>query len=115
MLASSERARRADMEYAERSGNGQVEERNRVRLDVGHSPGAAVFIDSMTLIDRSYVYEFASDAYCLAHGRSRKEIVGNSVAKVWGESNFNGHIKKHLDRCFAGNVVRYENWLESPG
>ena len=103
------------MEYAQRSGKGQAEEGRHVRPEIGHSSGANVFIDSMTLINRSYVYEFASEAYCLAHGRTRKEIVGSSVARVWGESNFNGHVKKHLDRCFAGNVVRYENWLESPG
>lgn len=72
------------------------------------------FIDSMTLINKSYVYEFASEAYCRDHGRTRREVVGNSVTQIWGESNFK-FIKKHLDRCFAGNVVRYENWLEFPG
>lgn len=72
------------------------------------------FIDSMTLINKSYVYEFASEAYCRDHGRARKEVVGNSVAQIWGETRFK-FIKKHLDQCFSGNVVRYENWLEFPG
>jgi len=72
------------------------------------------FIDSMTLINKSYVYEFASEAYCRDHGRTRKDVVGNSVAQIWGEPSFK-FIKKHLDQCFAGNVVRYENWLEFPG
>ena len=71
-------------------------------------------IDSMTLINRSYVYEFASEAYCRTHGKTKKELIGNSVASVWGEEDFNKFIKKHLDQCFIGNVVHYENWLEFP-
>ncbi len=81
----------------------------------GDKSVASTFIDSTTLISRSYVYDFASEAYCRDHGRSRKDVVGNSVAHVWGEANFRKFIKKHLDQCFAGNVVRYENWLEFPG
>ena len=51
------------MEYAERSGMQLVEEWPHVRQGDGDEPGANVFIDSMTLINRSYVYEFASEAY----------------------------------------------------
>ncbi len=72
-------------------------------------------LDSMTLINRSYVYDFASEAYCRDHGRDRKDVVGNTVAHIWGETLFRKVIKRHLDQCFAGNVVRYENWLEFPG
>lgn len=72
-------------------------------------------IDNTTLINRSYVYEFASEAYCRDHGTTRKEIIGRPVSYIWGETNFKKYIKKNLDRCFAGNVVRYENWLEFPG
>ena len=72
-------------------------------------------IDNTTLINRSYVYEFASEAYCRDHGTTRKEIIGRPVSYIWGEASFKKYIKKNLDRCFAGNVVRYENWLEFPG
>lgn len=81
------------------------------------SGGSAIttVIDSMTLVNKSYIYEFASDAYCLAHGRNRNEVVGSSVEDIWGRPNFHRFIKKHLDQCFAGNVVHYENWLEFSG
>jgi PAS domain S-box-containing protein len=72
-------------------------------------------VDNTTLINRPYVYEFASEAYCRDHGTTRKEIIGRPVAYIWGETNFKKYIKKSLDRCFRGNVVRYENWLEFPG
>ncbi|MEN6615604.1 MAG: PAS domain-containing protein [Syntrophorhabdus sp.] len=83
---------------------------------VPHDAKAAnQFIDTMTLVNKSYVYEFASEAYCRDHGRKRKDVVGYSVAHVFGEANFRKFIKKHLDQCFSGNVVRYENWLDIPG
>jgi PAS domain S-box-containing protein len=72
-------------------------------------------IDNTTLINRSYVYEFASEAYCRDHGTTRKEVIGRPLSYIWGEANFNKYIKKNLDRCFTGHVVRYENWLEFPG
>lgn len=72
-------------------------------------------IDNTTLINRSYVYDFASEAYCRDHGTTKKEIIGRPVSYIWGEANFNKYIRKHLDRCFAGNAEHYENWLEFPG
>jgi len=65
----------------------------------------------MTLINRSYVYEAANDAYCMAHGKVRGEIVGQTVASVWGEETFNTVIKKYLDQAFAGEEVHYESWF----
>ena len=66
----------------------------------------------MTLINRRYVYEAANDAYCAAHGRPRAEIVGKSVADIWGQEIFRTVIKGYLDECFGGAVVQYEAWFE---
>lgn len=100
-----------ETEKSERQPEGESGHKRRE----GRAEAVNNVIDSMTLVNRSYVYEFASEAYCQAHGRSRKDIVGNSVAHIWGEANFNRFLKKHLDFCFMGNVVHYENWLEFPG
>jgi len=101
------------MEDTKKTGQQQTEPAHKKRRSKAEGE-TNPFIDSMTLINKSYVYEFASETYCRDHGRARKEVVGNSVAQVWGEANFK-FIKKHLDQCFSGNVVRYENWLEFPG
>ncbi|OPY64345.1 MAG: sensory histidine kinase AtoS [Syntrophorhabdus sp. PtaU1.Bin050] len=93
----------------------QPTEPSQESVEGGDRSVANVLIDSMTLINRSYVYEFASESYCRDHGRSKKDIVGNPVAQIWGEATFEKYIKKHLDQCFTGNVVRYDNWLEVPG
>jgi PAS domain S-box-containing protein len=68
--------------------------------------------DMMTLIDSRYVYEAANYAYCRAQGLERDEIVGMSAADIWGDEVFNGEIKGHLERCFAGEEVNYQRWFE---
>ena len=66
----------------------------------------------MTLINRNFVYEAANAAYCRAHGRERDQVVGQTVADVWGQETFSSIIKGYLDHCFAGNDVHYERWFE---
>jgi PAS domain S-box-containing protein len=66
----------------------------------------------MTLINRDYVYEAANAAYCRAHGRERINVVGETVATVWGQETFSTVIKSYLDACFSGNDVHYERWFD---
>jgi diguanylate cyclase (GGDEF)-like protein/PAS domain S-box-containing protein len=63
--------------------------------------------DFITLIDRSYVYVLANDSYCRAMEKARDEIVGRSVAEVWGAERFEKEIKRRLDDCFAGREIEY--------
>ncbi len=69
----------------------------------------------MTLINRSYIYEFANEAYCKAHGKDITEIVNRSLEDVWGREVFNNIIKGYADQCFSGKEVHYENWFEFAG
>jgi len=66
----------------------------------------------MTLIGEGYIYEAVNEAYCQAHNKTREEIIGSTVADVWGEERFNTTIKEYLDECFAGNEVRHQAWFE---
>ena len=63
--------------------------------------------DLITLINKDYVYEIANDAYLKAIGKERGEIVGKTVAEVWGEERFESSIRKHLLECLAGREVEY--------
>ncbi len=65
--------------------------------------------ESMTLINRQHVFEAVNDAYCLARGRSRAELIGRSVAEIWGDAHYRTHILPYLEQCFAGQIVRYED------
>jgi|GEM_PF-421717 PAS domain S-box-containing protein len=67
--------------------------------------------DCMTLIDPNYHYEAANAAYCQAHGKTREEVVGTSVADIWGQDTFERIIKGHLDQCFEGQAVEFEGWF----
>ncbi len=65
----------------------------------------------MTLMNRDYVYEAVNESYCRAHGMDRNDIVGKTVAQVWGENVYLSVIKKTIDRCFAGEEVYFRGWL----
>ncbi|MBP7687251.1 MAG: PAS domain S-box protein [Thermoflexales bacterium] len=65
--------------------------------------------ESMTLINRQHVFEAVNDAYCRAQGRSRAELVGHSLAEVWGEARYREKILPYLEQCFAGQIVRHED------
>ncbi len=67
--------------------------------------------DLMSLVDRYYTYEAVNDAYCRSYGRQRNQIVGKTVADVWGRDVFDKTIRPHLDRCFEGHDVQYEAWF----
>ncbi|RME98914.1 MAG: PAS domain S-box protein [Chloroflexi bacterium] len=65
----------------------------------------------MTLINHNYVYDAVNDSYCTAHGMHQDDIVGKSVAEVWGEEVYLTKIKPTLDRCFAGEESYFQGWL----
>ncbi len=69
----------------------------------------------LTMIDRNYVYESVNQAYCRARGQRHEDVIGNSVAVVWGQAQFDSIIKPKLDYCFAGNVTSSEDWFKFDG
>ena len=64
-------------------------------------------LDSITLIDRSYVYRIVTDAFARARGCKKEDVVNRSVADVWGKEVFEQVIKEKLDECFSGRTVSY--------
>ncbi len=65
----------------------------------------------MTLISRDYVYEATNESYCHAHNKTREEVVGKTVAQLWGEGRYLDKIKETLDKCLAGNETHFQGWL----
>jgi PAS domain S-box-containing protein len=71
--------------------------------------------ESLSLIDRHYIYRIVNDAYLKRTMRSYDEIVGHSVAEVMGADVFAHVIKEKLDRCMQGEKIRYSSWFVHAG
>jgi PAS domain S-box-containing protein len=70
--------------------------------------------DPMSFIDNDYTYRTVNDAYTKIFKRTRKEIIGHSVAEMFGTETFEKQLKGHLDRCLNGEEVHYLDWLDFP-
>ena len=68
--------------------------------------------DHMSLTDRNYVYQLINDAYLRSHKLKREDIIGHSVPELFGQEFFETHQKPMIDRCLAGEVVRYQSWID---
>ena len=70
--------------------------------------------DLMVFVDSTYTYRAVNQAYCDEHQRTQEEILGHTVAEVFGENAFETTLKPHLDRCLTGEQVTFEFWWNSP-
>ncbi len=66
------------------------------------------------VINHQYTYIWVNRCYGSAYGKQPSDIVGNAVPEVWGWEAFRKCIKKNLDRCFQGEEVRQEGWIDFP-
>jgi PAS domain S-box-containing protein len=68
--------------------------------------------DHMTLVNRDYEYVAVNRAYVERYGGTAAEILGRTVAEIWGEELFNTSIRRHLEDCFTnGREVSYRAWI----
>jgi len=68
----------------------------------------------MTLVDREYRYVAANNAYCQAQGKERAELIGHTMAELWGEELFQSTLKPAVDACLLGRTVNYEATFRFP-
>ena len=70
--------------------------------------------DHMAMIDSNYVYKTVNDAYLASMNKAREEIIDHSVPEIFGQAFFDKNQKPNIDRCLAGEVVRYRAWINFP-
>ncbi|MFC2050160.1 PAS domain S-box protein [Chloroflexota bacterium] len=75
---------------------------------------ASISTDLLLLIDRNYIYRAVNDSYPRVYNRSREEIVGHSAREILGPKIFDKFVKDYVDRCLAGEHVRYQAWFNYP-
>jgi PAS domain S-box-containing protein len=68
----------------------------------------------MTLVDRDYRYVAANNAYCVAQGKERGELIGRTMSELWGEEIFRSTLKPAVDECLLGRSVNYEASFRFP-
>jgi len=95
--------------------NQEIAERRRVEESLRqYERILAVSVDSVGLIDLNYIYQVVNPSYLGWKNKSYDEVVGHTIAEVLGETVFEAIIKPQIDRCFAGDIVQYEEWFDYP-
>ncbi|CAN1209782.1 hypothetical protein TUMEXPCC7403_06125 [Tumidithrix helvetica PCC 7403] len=67
--------------------------------------------DGMALVDRNYTYRLVNQTYLDRNGQAWEDIIGRTIPDLLGENAFQFVIKPRLDRCLAGEIIRYEDWF----
>ncbi|MBW4520469.1 MAG: PAS domain S-box protein [Scytolyngbya sp. HA4215-MV1] len=70
--------------------------------------------DGIALLDRHYTYQIVNQTYLERSNKSRHEIVGHTIAELFGAEVFANIIKSRVDRCLAGETISYEEWFDYP-
>jgi PAS domain S-box-containing protein len=66
-------------------------------------------LDEMIIVvDRDYRFLLVNRAYLTYRRMAREEILGRRVPELLGKEVFERVVKKKLDECFEGKVVKYE-------
>jgi diguanylate cyclase (GGDEF)-like protein/PAS domain S-box-containing protein len=68
----------------------------------------------MSFIDNNYTFQVINDAYVKAFGKSREEIIGHTLAEIYGDEFFQNYQKIPFDRALAGHQAGYEAWFDLP-
>lgn len=69
----------------------------------------------VSIIGLDYVYQLVNESYLRVHARTREEIEGQRVEDIVGRDAFAEFVRPNLERCFAGETVRFEAWFDSKG
>jgi len=70
--------------------------------------------DMLALTDKNFVYLAANPAYLQMFAKTPDEVIGRTVADVFGEAFFSTVIRPRAEQCLAGDMVRYQYWFEFP-
>ena len=67
--------------------------------------------DPISFIDRNYTYQAVNDGFCQAQNKRREDLIGKSIADLWGREAFDTKIKPFFDQALAGREAQYEGWF----
>jgi len=65
----------------------------------------------ISVVGRDFKYKYVNNAYTKAHGLVASNIVGTHISNLLGEQIFEDSVKPLLNKCFAGEDIKYESWF----
>lgn len=71
--------------------------------------------DHLSFIDSNYHYLAVNQRFLDVFGKRREEVIGHSFADVLGKERFEKFSKPRLDRCLAGELIRFESLFDYAG
>jgi PAS domain S-box-containing protein len=86
-----------------------IEDRKRAEYLTGQVFESAP--DGISIVGTDYRYQRVNPVYQRSWGMPAEKIVGKHVADLLGTKAFEQTIKPNLDRCFAGEEVKYAQWF----
>src|SRR4029077_4813140 len=64
--------------------------------------------EMIVVVDREYRYLIANNKFLKMRNMTKEQVVGRFAHEVLNKGVFEAVVKKKLDECFQGKVVRYE-------
>jgi PAS domain S-box-containing protein len=101
--------RTADLTHANEDLKQQITERKQAEYLIGQVFESSP--DGISIIGSDYRYRRVNPVYERNWGVPAEKIVGMHVAELMGNEVFEQKLKPNLDRCFAGEDLRYADWF----
>ncbi len=94
--------------------NSMLEEKLKTRVDLERYKKIVSSSDELlSFIDKNYTYLAISEGYVRFFGKPKEEILGKSMAELFGQRQFEKDLKPLSDRALGGESFENELWLKS--
>ncbi len=71
--------------------------------------------EMLSVVDRSYVYLLANEAFTRFRGLRRGQVLGRTMREVMGGKFFREVLKASVDQCLQGHKIQFEMRSPYPG
>lgn len=104
-----------EFETLAKHANTMLEEKIKTRIDLERYKKIVSSSDELlSFIDKHYTYLAISEGYVRFFGKPKEEILGKSMAELFGQSQFEKDLKPLSDRALRGESFENELWLKAP-
>ncbi len=70
--------------------------------------------DGLALVDRNHAYRAVNANYTARFGQSASAVIGQKVSAIIGKALYEQTDRQVLERCFQGEQIKLERWINYP-